>query len=353
MEDNILRLADGKNVFWNFAKIKEQIQGKYIAETKHPEADLYIYNYMPQVQYERYWTPETLACRGLILDDQGNVIARPFPKFFNLEEYQDPIPVEPFEVYEKLDGSLGILYFVHEKPRIATRGSFTSDQALKATELLYKEYSNSLEHLDPKLTYLFEIIYPQNRIVVDYGGKEMLTLLTVIETATGQERPLPDIGFPLVKRYDGIKDLAELKAIEAKNQEGFVIRFQSGLRLKVKFEEYKRLHRILTQVSTKTIWEYLRDGRPLETLLDKVPDEFYAWVKSTKADLEAQYAVIEEAARSEFKDLGNRKENAFYYQTCTYPGILFSMLDGKDYSQVIWRMVKPDFEKPFTSDDDS
>ncbi|MBC7881196.1 MAG: T4 RnlA family RNA ligase [Anaerolineae bacterium] len=337
---------------WNFAKIKEQIQGRYIAETKHPEADLYIYNYTPQAQYERYWTPETLACRGLILDAQGTVAARPFPKFFNLEEYQDPIPVEPFQVYEKLDGSLGILYFAHGKPRIATRGSFTSDQALKATELLYKQYLNSLGNLDPRLTYLFEIIYPQNRIVVDYGGKEMLTLLTVIETVTGQELPLPNIGFPLVKCYDGIDDLSALKAFETENQEGFVIRFQSGLRLKVKFEEYKRLHRIVTQVSTKTIWEYLRDGRPLEGLLDRVPDEFYDWVKATKASLEAQYAEIEDAARSEFKDLGNRKENAFYYQTCTYPGILFSMLDGKDYSQAIWRMVKPDFEKPFKGDED-
>jgi len=50
--------------------------------------------------------------------------------------------------------------------------------------------------------------------------------------------------------------------------------------------------------------------------------------------------------------LGSRKENTFYYQTCTYPGILFSMLDGKDYSQAIWRMLKPDFEKPFKSDED-
>jgi hypothetical protein len=40
------------------------------------------------------------------------VIAKPFPKFFNYEEHTaDEIPNELFDVYEKMDGSLGICFY--------------------------------------------------------------------------------------------------------------------------------------------------------------------------------------------------------------------------------------------------
>jgi RNA ligase len=331
------------------------IEDKYITEVKHPQGKLYIYNYTPKAQYERVWTKETLQCRGLILDELGNIVARPFPKFFNLEEYQEKIPNEPFEVYEKLDGSLGILYFYENQPYIATRGSFTSVQASKGNEILYQKYKENFAKLNPQLTYLFEIIYPDNRIVVDYGNKQDLILLAIIETATGQEISLnsteAEIGFTIAKCYDGIHDIKFLKSLETGNQEGFVIRFQSGLRLKVKFEEYKRLHRILTGVSSKSIWEILKDSKSLEMLLDKVPDEFYQWVEDTKNNLLAEYQVIENQCKEEFKELGDRKETAVYFQTCKYPSILFAMLDRKDYSQAIWKLIKPKFEKPFCVDE--
>lgn len=335
--------------------IKPFIKDKYITEVKHPQGELYIYNYTQKTQYERVWTKETLQCRGLILDELGNMVARPFPKFFNLEEHQEKLPNEPFEIYEKLDGSLGILYFYENQPYIATRGSFTSVQAFNGTAILYEKYKENFSKLNPKVTYLFEIIYPDNRIVVDYGNQKDLILVAIIETATGQEISLKStaakIGFPVAKCYDDIRDIKFLKSLETDNQEGFVIRFQSGLRLKLKFEEYKRLHRILTGVSSKSIWETLKDGKSLETLLDRVPDEFYQWLEETKKNLLAQYQVIENDCKEEFKDLGNRKETAFYFQTCKYPSILFAMLDGKDYSQTIWRLIKPKFEKPFRVDE--
>ena len=94
------------------------------------------------------------------------------------------LPNEPFEVYEKLDGSLGILYWLGDEPYIATRGSFESPQAQIATELL-RAYD--LSGLDRRRTYLFEIIYPENRIVVNYDDRRELVLLAIIDTATGRE----------------------------------------------------------------------------------------------------------------------------------------------------------------------
>jgi RNA ligase len=61
--------------------------------------------------------------------------------------------------------------------------------------------------------------------------------------------------------------------------EGFVIRFESGFRVKLKFTEYVRLHKILTNFTSRDIWESLREKRKIEEILDNVPDEFYQWVK--------------------------------------------------------------------------
>jgi RNA ligase len=84
-----------------------KVNDKLISIQKHPEANLFIYNYSPKVQYEKLWDEITMMARGLILDTEMNIVARPFGKFFNLEEHtESEIPNLPFDVYEKMDGSL-------------------------------------------------------------------------------------------------------------------------------------------------------------------------------------------------------------------------------------------------------
>ena len=334
----------------NTQDLKQLIADDYINVQKHPTADLYIYNYSPKAQYDRLWNDWTLACRGLIMNGLYEIVARPFKKFFNLGEIENQlIPNETFEVYEKIDGSLGILYFVGSEPFIATRGSFVSEQATVATELLHTKYADSIPLLDKTKTYLFEIIYPENRIVIDYGQDRKLVLLAVIDTQTGAECSLEDVGFEIVKRYDGLNDLQQLKALEEDNREGFVVKFRDGYRLKVKFDEYQRIHRIVTQVSSLNIWEYLKEGQDLLPILDRVPDEFFDWVKATHAQLLRDFAQIETQSLANFKVLDSRKETALYYQTCQYPAILFKMMENKPYDHVIWKMIKPKYERPFAN----
>jgi RNA ligase len=326
----------------------EMINEGFVMKNKHPNHDLYIYNYTQKTQFERVWNEVTLACRGLILDSEYNVIAKPFVKFFNVTEPENTVtPNLPFEVYEKMDGSLGILYFVDGKPFIASRGSFDSKQSNKANEMLNTKYVDFLNKLNSENTYLFEIIYPENRIVLDYGTREELVLLGIINTKSGTELPLENIGFPVVKRYDAIHDFEQLKALESNDKEGFVVKFSNNYRLKIKFSEYLRLHRIITQVSTINIWEYLKSNECLDEILEKIPDEFFDWVKQTKDDLLNQYQMIENQCKNDFKVLPTQKESALYFQTCQYPSILFCMLNGKNYSDTIWRKIRPEFEKPF------
>ncbi|MEZ0539501.1 T4 RnlA family RNA ligase [Fibrella arboris] len=333
--------------------LRQHIADGNIMIRQHPDADLFILNYTAQAQFNRVWDEHTLACRGLILNGQGEVIARPFGKFFNLDEVvttnvRPTLPDEPFVAFEKLDGSLGILYWRQNEAYIATRGSFMSDQAQRATCLLQTRYAHVLPRLDRAKTYLFEIIYPENRIVVDYGDRDDLVLLAVIDTATGAEAAeLPDLGFTQVRRFDGYTDMAAIRAVQIDNEEGFVLRFASGFRVKVKFAEYVRLHRILTQISSRNIWEYLATGQSFAAMLERVPDEFYDWVKMTVTTFTTQYEAIEAACKAVFQVRSSRKETALYFQTQRYPAVLFSMLDGHDYSPIIWKMLRPAYERPF------
>lgn len=333
----------------NWKLLDQLVEENYIKAKKHPSADLFIYNYTAKAQYDRMWNEWTLGCRGLIMDGNRQVVSRPFPKFFNLGEYENQVvPNESFEVYDKLDGSLGVLYWIGNEAFIATRGSFISVQSEKATALLNSTYKAALPKLDRSKTYLFEIIYPENRIVVDYGLREELVLLAVIDTASGKELDLEDVGFPIVQKFDGINDLSGLKALEEDNREGFVVRFKNGLRIKVKFDEYQRIHRIVTNVSSIDLWDSMRNDLPLDEVLERVPDEFYDWVRQTENRIRSQYTHIEKTAKGALKTFPTMKETAKYVFTCQYPHVMFAMIKGKNYGQVIWKLIRPKHEKPFS-----
>lgn len=129
-------------------------EGWLIKQT-HPTLPLTIWNYSQKTQYEGYWDEVTISCRGLVTDEKGTIVARPFKKFFNMEEGKHR-PTEKYDVYEKLDGSCIICFNYKGQWIFASRGSFTSDQAQMAREIAKR---HSLDSLDKNYTYMFEIIY--------------------------------------------------------------------------------------------------------------------------------------------------------------------------------------------------
>lgn len=326
----------------------------FVSAQRHPDLPLTIYNYTPKTQFSRRWTPVTMACRGLILADDGSVVARPFPKFFNLEEMSkswNP-PSKTFTVTAKEDGSLGILYRTDDGYAIATRGSFGGMQAIKATEMFREHWT--LPWDTDHYTYLFEVIYPENRIVVDYGDTERLVMLAVIETKTGKDVELPAWYPHHVRSYPDVTDFRSLRDRETPNAEGFVIRFANGFRVKVKFTEYVRLHRLLTGVNARKIWEIRSTGGSMDELLTRVPDEFYEWVKRTNDGLSAQFDRIRTDALLAMHQCPreSRKESAAYIsQQGALAPVMFAMLDEKGYDAIIWKQIKPRTDRPFRADD--
>jgi RNA ligase len=333
-------------------------QDGLLYKQQHPTLPLTIWNYTEKVQYEELWDDITLQCRGLVTDDKGTIIARPFRKFFNLEEGRFT-PTEKFEVYDKLDGSLGIVFWYNDEWHIATRGSFTSDQAIKGKEMLDK--SNTKYGLYPGYTYLMEIIYPENRIVVDYKGVEKLVVLACFHSEKGVEGDISEMvseGWEVVKKYDGITDYKTLKEMIKDDEEGFVVRFTNGDRVKIKGSEYLRLHKIMTNVSTTTVWEIMSNDESIDDYLKDVPDEFYKKIKLYENTLKYGYyqywnqcgKMYEYFRYGKYGDKEvepTKKEFAEYIKDKppVIKAIMFAMWDGKKYDNIIWKALRPEYKK--------
>jgi len=273
---------------------------EFINERVNASGNFIIWNYNARCQWEKEWNEYTSIARGLITDTEGNIIARPFPKFFNLNEMEETrlenLPVEIPLISEKLDGSLGIQYIEDGKIKIATRGSFESEQAIWATKWI--QDTHSIEEFREDWTYLYEIIYPENKIVVDYKNRRELVLLAVINTDTGEEEDYRNIDVKLRMNWanhyniSSIDQIIKLLPDLNNNEEGFVAYYSNGLRVKFKSEEYCRLYKLLTRFSTISIWENLKAGTDFTEILDRVPQEFAEWVKNEKQALQEKYNVI-------------------------------------------------------------
>src|SRR5580704_11804053 len=123
-------------------RLAAEIAGGWITRKTHPYLPLSIYTYTHKCQFDQHWTTETIRCRGLIVEDlTGRIVAMPFPKIFATSmhgkyDFAPKLPDEPFEVYEKVDGSLAIIYHYRGKWHAASKGSFESDQARWAQDRL-------------------------------------------------------------------------------------------------------------------------------------------------------------------------------------------------------------------------
>lgn len=355
----------------NIKELREYEQKGLIRSQVHPEAPYIIWNYTQKCQVDGHWDEITKMCRGLITTTEGRVIARPFDKFFNQDEHDKEgmpmIPNEPYTLWDKLDGSLGILYLMPDgRPRLATRGSFTSDQAIKGTEMLLKIIGKKSVQFPQGYTPMFEIIYPDNRIVVDYGKEEKLVYLGSRHIVSG--RVSTPAALPIPYHFETAKqfDMAKLYEEPRENAEGFVLHYRTGLMVKIKYEEYVRLHRIVTGVNKRRVWDIMRqhpilDFPPqevhpgLKELIDRVPEEFQKWVTETSHEIMNEALMIEGLALKVYEKalkLKTRKDQALLIQKehKNVQGVAFALLDGKDYEPIIWKLIRPKHEIPFRVD---
>ncbi len=206
-----------------------------------------------------------------------------------------------------------------------------------------------------------------NRIVVDHGDWEGLIALALVNNETGEEANRSTLeswakeqGFlvtPLVN-----KQLEACAEEDLPNFEGYVATWHKAgsppLRTKIKLETYTKLHRILTGLNPKTVWELLSTGQgaAVDGLLadPKMPEGFTEWLRAVATELMVRYARIEREAQAVFAARPQspvRKDQAMYFkQTPHLCSVLFAMLDNKTYAEIIWDRIKPKGTDTFKRD---
>jgi len=179
--------------------------------------------------------------------------------------------------------------------------------------------------------------------------------LAVVDTESGEEIPRREVfessSFNWVQSLPPDASPRELKQIIRDDQEGYVVRFANGFRMKVKGEKYFELHRIYSGISSRMVWEYYSQRKPLDEILDVLPDEFAQWVK------DEYYTMGQEGGRLKMRMLQGfcdvvrmptRKEQALYIKA-NYSDVsagVFALLDGKDVDQIIFKMQYPEMRRP-------
>ena len=203
---NLLRKIQKKHKLRKYLKAAEK--GRIAA---HWYGKLVGFKYTRETMYTSDWDEITLTSRGVVFDSEtGEIVARPFDKFFNYGElidsetgeltelakkvmkYQKKIDIRKilksirFHTMEKVDGSLGIVFWnpYLKHWQLKTGGSFDSDQAIWGQRWLDRHINKEL--LNPKKTYLFEIVYNEDFHPIRYDF-EGLVLLAVIDNETGEE----------------------------------------------------------------------------------------------------------------------------------------------------------------------
>lgn len=297
----------------NFEQLDKLVEQGYLS--KKEDGDLVLYNYSDKCTFEKKWNKHTENSRGTIYSKStGKIISQAFPKFFNFSELavskqRNILKQVDFLTMTKMDGSMGNVFFHNGKWRVTTRGSFSSDQAIYATEVLLPMYEEELQQTSRKCTFLVEIIYPENRIIVNYGSqKELITLAGFYE---GKEIDYTTLvfssPFPVVDTHqsNSIEELIETVSKMPAQEEGFVVKLKSGERVKFKSPEYLKVARIITRMSPLTLWESMVDSKVSTELMMSIPEEFRDVYEQFQKELEAKYVQIEIQARNRTEEALN------------------------------------------------
>lgn len=256
--------------------------------------------------------------RGLILEDKTwKVICYPFNKFFNFgEEYADNIDWESAVVETKEDGSLIKIYFYNDEWKIATNGTIDAEDA----ELQSGPYKNfrqlfdaaakkchfDFSRLNRYFTYCCEIcsefniiICPQSEIRLIHIGTRNNRTFQEVET---------DIGIPHPQRYalSSLEDCIAMAKTFDFTKEGFVVKDKNYNRIKVKSEDYVRVHRLANNGS-------MTEERAIELIRENELDEFFTYFPHYREYIERIKSKIAALSHTIDKDISRAraiKENS-------------------------------------------
>ena len=289
--------------------------------------------------------------RGIILDRNQNykVVCRAFDKFFNVQEsLASPIDWSTARVRSKIDGSILKLWWnaVNGEWFLSTNGSFDA----YSTEVMFPTsdvktfggmfnaaagswFAENVYNLIPTMTYIFEIVGPHNRVVVPYPEIDIYHIGTRAND-TGLEYDV-DIGLQKPELFDFQDEeavLAMVKELDYHN-EGFVVVDKDWNRVKIKSEDYVRVHRLRGEntPTPRRILDIVRNNGSDDFLsyfpeyadqFSEIQNKYSNLLTEVKEDIDRMY--------SENWDKINKKEFAIQFaKNCRVPDLMFKINTSK------------------------
>ena len=292
---------------------------------------LRIYCYTQSCVFDGQWNDATLIARGLVLDvGRETVAATPFPKFFNAFERGETIPDLPFETFEKVDGSLIIIFWHAGEWKTTTKGAFGTAQALWAAKKLK---DCDLSALRRGATYLAEAVYAENRIVVRYA-EDVLVLLAAYDEFGAElsyaHCATPPIGWaggwpgamatiPCRSSWSRPRTCRRTKKVSSSG-------FNDGVRLKVKGAEYRRIHALISRITPLAMWEIMQAGGDLAKVRRDIPEEFWNDFDAICALLTRQLDAIVQSATREAVSVAHLSDKEVGLRLDQFPADIRSLI---------------------------
>lgn len=305
---------------FDMEKFNDHIENGLINKSQHPDYPLDIYKYSSELMYSQEWDEITLQCRGLIVERTTNkIISRGFNKFFNMSELPKfDIQVSRDDncvIMPKEDGSLGIIYYYDGEYRVSTAGSLTSDQSLHATRKLQE-----IDFAIPRgYNFIVEIIYPENRIVTDYGYRDDLILLGATNNyghwISPEELHSYWNGTIVDYKKGTVNELLNSKDPED-TREGFVARLDNGLMVKMKYPHYLMLHKEKYSISYNSVRESMLNDNFKEYRLS-IPDEFSDSIDNYAEDILSRVEKLDNKVQEyveKMPSFDNKKDKALWIE---------------------------------------
>lgn len=347
-----MKLSDNMDI----CELDRLVSAHYITRRVDDSGRYVLHNYSEKATYDRVWTPETRQCRGIISTLDGEIVARPFDKFFNVDESEETRLFAlvardgDVEITDKLDGSMIAVWYHDGAWHTSTRGSFTSSQAVAARAWLEPRLSNP--NWDGGLretTLLCEWCAPDNRVVLKYDMPELF-LIGARHTATGMDYTYHGLrsighmtGLRVTPRQTGALEDIVARRPDVVGCEGWVARWPDGFRVKIKTEDYLRLHRLVSGFSAARVRDVLlAAGDTWTSYLTDLPEEFRAEAERMADVMQSATTARLQSLRTAYArlaPLATESRKAYALAVLQEPEAdrpyLFSMLDQKPISDKV------------------
>lgn len=221
--------------------------------------DLCIFNYDIGCNFE---DPIVQEARGIIIDtNKLQVVCWPFRKFGNYSEsYADNIDWSSARVQEKIDGSIIKLWFNKDTDKWvwSTNGVIYASKTSNSLGFNFLDLIKStvnyskidFDNLNKDLTYIFELVSPNNQIVIKYDIPKLYHIGTRNNLSGVELNVDINIDKPMEYKLTSLEDcivaVGKLNSNNCVDHEGFVVVDKYWNRVKVKSPEYFLLHKITT-----------------------------------------------------------------------------------------------------------